>query len=251
MQVYPDQATALTTMLKQGAARMTERGALNDLDQILGRLIEVAVANVPGADYGGVTLTENGRLSTRAPSDPRITELDARQAEWGEGPCVTAQTPGGGAIVQVDDFADENHRWPRFAPAAVAAGVSSLLSFAMAPQDGGTGAMNLYSTRRSGFGPADRALGENFALQVGVAVYGAHVVAGLHRALDSRDVIGQAKGILMERFDLDATQAFDLLVHSSQETNVKLHDIAEWLTTDRHAHHLPKHQKSSADRQDE
>ncbi|MBW0106999.1 GAF and ANTAR domain-containing protein [Pseudonocardia sp. KRD291] len=203
---------------------------MEDLDQTLTRLIEVAVANVPGADYGGITMTEDGALVTRAPSDPRIADLDALQAQLGEGPCVTVQTSGTSSVVQVDDFAEED-RWPRFAPAAVNAGIGSLMSFAMAPHGAAPGAVNLYSVRRAGFAHLDRVLGEAFALHVGVVVYGAHAVANLRRALDTRDMIGQAKGILMERFDLSADQAFDLLVRSSQETNTKLHDVAAWLAS--------------------
>lgn len=222
----------LQEMLTESARRITARATLDDIDTVLQRLIEVAVAQIPGAEYGGVTMVEDGALTTRAPSDPRIIEIDALQAELGEGPCVTALHANSSAVVQVDDFAGEAGRWPRFAPAAVEAGMTSLLSLAMSPRDAVQGAVNLYSTRRAAFGTIDRALGEAFATQVGVAVFGARAVASLRRAIDTRDVIGQAKGVLMERFDIPAGQAFDLLVHSSQETNIKLFDIATMLTTD-------------------
>ncbi|MBW0101331.1 GAF and ANTAR domain-containing protein [Pseudonocardia sp. KRD-291] len=217
-------------MLVDGAERVTRRGGLRDLDQTLRALVDMAVQNVPGADFGGFTMREDGRLTTRAPSDAAIVELDRLQAELGEGPCATALSVGGVTVVQVDDFVEEHGRWPRFAPAATRAGVQSLVSFAMAPRDAAPGAMNLYSRRRAAFGEVDRALGAAFASQVAVAVYGARMVEHMQRALGSRDVIGQAKGILMERFGLGAEEAFELLVRSSQDSNLKLYDVAQWLT---------------------
>lgn len=230
--VNPEDMSMLHRMLNESARRITTPKALDDIDSVLPQLIEVAVIMIPGAEFGGVTLLENGSLTTRAPSDPRITEIDALQARLGEGPCVTALQSNTSTAVQVDDFALETARWPSFAPAAVEAGMNSLMSFTMAPRDAVQGAVNLYSTRRAGFGPVDRALGEAFAAQIGVAVFGARAVAHLHHAIGTRDVIGQAKGVLMERFDLTADEAFGLLVRTSQETNIKLYDVATSLTTD-------------------
>ncbi|MDN5914518.1 MAG: ANTAR domain-containing protein [Pseudonocardia sp.] len=103
----------------------------------------------------------------------------------------------------------------------------------MAPDGLAPGAVNLYSTRRDGFGHSDRVLGEVFAMHVGVTVYGAHAVANLRRAVETRDVIGQGKGILMERFGLSSGAAFDLLVRTSQTRNVKVRDVAQWLVNER------------------
>jgi AmiR/NasT family two-component response regulator len=76
-------------------------------------------------------------------------------------------------------------------------------------------------------------------------LYGADQVAHLQRAVDSRDLIGQAKGILMERFKADDEAAFRMLVRSSQETNMKLTAVAEWLT---HGTRAQPEQSSRRDR---
>lgn len=91
-------------------------------------------------------------------------------------------------------------------------------------------AITFYATEADAFDATTRTIALAFATQAAVAVYGAEQVADLRRAVASGDLIGQAKGILMERFGLDERRAFDLLVRSSQDTNIKLADVARWLT---------------------
>jgi len=81
------------------------------------------------------------------------------------------------------------------------------------------------------FDTAAQATAGLFAAQAAIALYGARHAEGLGQALKTRDVIGQAKGILMERFGVDPDEAFQMLVHSSQDTNLKLTAVAEWVTT--------------------
>ena len=225
---------SLQSTLAEIAERLTEplpRTAASRDEQILERLTVAAVTSVPGADYAGLTMRENGELVSRAPSHPQISDVDQLQVSFGEGPCVDAVTPGTSVRVIVEDFADES-RWPQFAPAAAGHGIRSLLSFTMAPSEAPPGALNLYSTRPHAFDAESQAVGATFALQAAIAIYGAETIAGLERALQTRDVIGRAKGILMERFRLDDQQAFDLLVRSSQETNTKLVEVAKWLSAE-------------------
>lgn len=210
--------------------------------EALTRLTRAATASVPGAAYAGMTSRgADGMLVSQAASHPQIAELDRAQARLGQGPCVDALTIADQHLIRVDDFAAES-RWPSFAAAAVAAGIGSLLSYALTPRGSAPGAMNFYATAPHAFDdPAARAIAGVFAMEAGIAVYGADRVAQLHRGLESRDVIGQAKGILMERFSLDDQQAFDLLVRSSQDTNIKLVEVARWLAGDvaARAHHTP------------
>ncbi|WP_433802217.1 ANTAR domain-containing protein [Actinomycetospora sp. CA-084318] len=110
------------------------------------------------------------------------------------------------------------------------AGIGGLISFALAPQDAEPGALNLYARTGTVFDATARTVAAAFATQASVAMYGARRVEQLTHAIATRDVIGQAKGILMERFALDEHQAFDLLVRSSQDTNIKLLDVSRWLT---------------------
>ena len=221
----------LQQALSRSAATLIARETDDDLESVLTRLCAAAVANVPGADHAGLTMTaRDGTLSSHGVSNPVIAELDRLQAELSEGPCVDTMRAGTSTTVLVDDFADEDQRWPKFTKAALESGVHGLLSFAMAPVDASPGALNLYSATPRAFGAGDQAVAGAFAMQAAVAYYGARKIEGLSTAIATRDVIGQAKGILMERFGLDAEAAFDLLVRSSQDTNLKLVDVAGWLT---------------------
>ncbi|ALE74209.1 hypothetical protein FRP1_16505 [Pseudonocardia sp. EC080625-04] len=196
---------------------------------LLEHLTAAAVATIPGADYAGLTVHDHDGLSSRAPSHPDITQLDQLQVTLGEGPCVEAVAPGTAARVVVDDFRDER-RWPRFATAAAERGVRSLLSHRTAPHDGTRAALNLYSVTPRGFDEESREIAGVFASHAAVALYGATDIANLERALATRDLIGQAKGVLMQTYQLDADQAFSLLTRYSQHTNSKLHDVARRIT---------------------
>ena len=108
-------------------------------------------------------------------------------------------------------------------------GVAALMAFHLFAQDGSAGALNLYSSEANSFDESTTDAGRLFAAEAALVLHGAQRIQGLHTALSSRDVIGQAKGILMERFGIDRQQAFSMLVESSQHTNMKLAKVAEWL----------------------
>jgi hypothetical protein len=93
-------------------------------------------------------------------------------------------------------------------------------------------ALNLYSRAPDVFDGDARTIAGLFGVQAGVLLYGSHRANHLTTALDSRDVIGQAKGILMSRHAIDEDQAFRMLVSSSQETNIKLVEVSRWLTAE-------------------
>jgi GAF domain-containing protein len=181
-------------------------------------------AVVRGAGHVGVALTARGDLDVRATGDPVADELDAIQASLGEGPAVEAAARG--ETVDVPDLAADP-RWPRFADAAAGHGVTSTLSLALRAHDGVLGVLTIYSP--AALDPHGRAVAGALAAQVTVALYGARRIAGLARAVGSRDVIGQAKGILIQRDGVDDEGAFTMLVQASQATNLKLVDVAHWL----------------------
>ena len=122
-------------------------------------------------------------------------------------------------------------RWPDYAAAAARAGVRCVLSFVMAPPDAMPASVSFYSGRSGELTEPARAAGSVFVIQAAVALYGGQRVGHMLAAQETRGVIGQATGILMERFGLDDQQAFAMLVSSSQDTNTPLTDIATWLTT--------------------
>jgi GAF domain-containing protein len=127
--------------------------------------------------------------------------------------------------VRSDDLVGER-RWPRYAAAAVEAGFGSLMSFQLFVKDENLGALNVYGAGPNVFGDEDENAGLLLASHAAVAISGKQAELNLRTALESRDVIGQAKGILMERFKLNADQAFQVLVAVSQHQHRKLRDVA-------------------------
>ncbi|HEY0450847.1 GAF and ANTAR domain-containing protein [Actinophytocola sp.] len=208
---------------------------------VLERVVFAAREIVPGADLVSVTLrSPDGAFHTPVETSGVASDLDQLQYRFGEGACVEAARPAGPAMAASDDLAADP-RWPRFGPAAAALGFRSLVSTALLPDAARpqlSGALNVYSRRPHGIAPAERdvllllATHASLALATTRAVTRGELKAEqLRRALDSRDAIGQAKGILMARRAISAEEAFDLLRRTSQDVNVKLRDLAEAVTT--------------------
>jgi GAF domain-containing protein len=143
-----------------------------------------------------------------------------------EGPCLDAAR--GDALVRCDDLHDDP-RWPRFAKGAVAAGVHAMMSFQLHTHDTRKGALNLFAVTTDVFTAKDQAVGAMLATHAATALIAHDRERQFHAALASRDAIGQAKGMIMERFAVDATRAFDLLKTLSQDTNTRLVDVAAGL----------------------
>jgi GAF domain-containing protein len=211
--------------------------------EVLERVVFAALDIVPGADLVSITLrSPDGKFHTPMETDRVATELDQLQYEFGEGACVEAARPYGPAMAVSEDLAVDV-RWPRFGPAAAALGFGSLVSTALlpdAPSPQLSGALNVYSRATRAIGSADRDVLLLLATHASLALARTHAVTRgdleteqLRQALDSRDAIGQAKGILMARRGITAEQAFDLLRQTSQDVNVKLRDLADTVTTRR------------------
>ena len=206
----------------------------------LQRIVVVTAEVVTGADLVSVTLRgADGEFHTPAQTAPMAGVLDQLQYDFAEGPCVEAARPGGPSVVISDDLAVEPG-WPRFAPEAAARGYASIVSTALladSRQSRLSGALNIYSTRRGALAAADRdialllAAHASLVLATTQAVTSAELQAAhLRKAIESRDVIGQAKGILMQRRGITADEAFDILRRASQGLNVKLADLAQTLS---------------------
>jgi GAF domain-containing protein len=200
------------------------------IDGFLRRAAQLSVALIPACDACSVSVAADGKVRTRASSDPFAERVDEYQYDQDQGPCLEAIDTG--TTVRSVPFAEET-RWPRFVPLAGAEGVVGSYSVPLAAGERIVGALNLYSRKRT-FGDDDQQLSEAFAGQAAVAVANAdayHQARELSRhleeALKSRDVIGQAKGIIMERERVTADQAFDMLRKLSQAKNVKLREIAD------------------------
>lgn len=206
--------------------------AKDSVGQTLAQVVGLAVATIEGCDLAGVFLVEGGEVATRARTSPLVVEVDELQHRTGEGPCLDAVTWG--TPYYADDLG-EDPRWPRFSPQAAAAGIRSVYAVPLSV-DSPVGALNLYAPLPGAFGVVDRARGVLLAALASLAVSSAQSredeerqADNLRAALVTREVIGQAQGILMERERITPDQAFDVLRRASQRLNRKLHEIAQSL----------------------
>jgi GAF domain-containing protein len=195
-------------------------------EALLRHIARAAVTEVPGAQQAGITLITGRRIQTPAVTGDLVERIDRVQYETDEGPCLDAARHH--QTVRCDDLQAET-RWPRFARQAAELGVLSMLSFQLFVQDETFGALNIYADRTAAFGPDSESIGMLLAAHAALALESGRTEAGLLTALDSRDLIGQAKGILIERYKITGVQAFGLLVASSQAVNRKLRDVAHHL----------------------
>jgi transcriptional regulator with GAF, ATPase, and Fis domain len=196
----------------------------DDPDVMLAEIIAAAVATVPGVDEGSVSVVTGRRnIGSQAPTGDLPAQVDALQEETQQGPCLDAAYEQ--LTVRVDDMASET-RWPEFARRASQAGAASMLSLQLYVEGDNLGALNLYSRTPNAFDDESEQVGLLFASHAAVAYAGVRKEAQLAQAVDSRDLIGQAKGILMERYKITPERAFLVLTRASQNSNRKLQDIA-------------------------
>lgn len=196
--------------------------------QLLDSAAALAVAALPTCAFAGVVAPAGNRLTAIAASDSEALRFERLQTQIGEGPALDAALSG--VVVPVDDFARET-RWTAFVPRALAAGVRSVLSLPIGSDSGAV--LSLYAEQPVAFGPDAEARARSFVTHVRL-VLGAlrmheqdgALVDQLRAGLESRTVIGQAQGILMERERVTAHEAFAILRTASQYRNVKLREIA-------------------------
>ncbi len=196
----------------------------NDVTDTLDAIVHAAVNTVPGAQHASISTTRKRReVATVASTDELARTFDEIQYTTGQGPCLdTLDTQK--TILLLD--LDAERRWPKFTKQAIELGVGSILALQLYVRDGELGALNLYSQESAAFDADSEHVALLFAAHAAVAMASAQQQDQMRTALDSRDLIGQAKGILMERFKVTGDQAFRLLVGVSQQTNRKLTEIA-------------------------
>ncbi len=202
----------------------------SDPDRVLAVITESAVANVPSAEFASITTVLQGKfVHSAALSGEPAGHCDKIQEQLGEGPCLESAIEQ--TTIRIDDM-DSDTRWPLFADAASALGVKSMICFQLYVEGVNFGALNLHSTRKNAFSVEAESIGSLFAAHAAIAFSTAREEQQIRAALTSRDLIGQAKGMLMERYNLNSQAAFALLAKLSQDTNVKLADLAEKLVID-------------------
>lgn len=200
------------------------------VEETLRLIVALAVDSIEGCDEAGLCEAE-GVPGLTLPTSPVLAELDELQTALQEGPCVEAL--GGANSVYVGDVT-ESDRWPQFGPHVAAAGLRSALAYRLFAGTETLGALQLYARLPWAFNATDRAQGLIFAAHAGLALSIARSqeaaqgkVDNLQHALASREIIGQAQGILMERERITAEQAFELLRRASQRLNLKLRAVAQ------------------------
>jgi hypothetical protein len=230
------QADAPPTRLAMVFAELAEQLYNADsFDDVLSRIAEAAVSTIAGCRMASVTLCERSGYRTAASTDPAATAVDQAQYQSHEGPCLDTVDA---AMVYAQSFPDE--RWPALASRPTESGVQSALSYRLAAssgtEDSGGGSLNSYGVIPYAFNDSAQEIGLILAAHASVAARAVDerstlqsLGRDLQQALLSRDVIGQAKGILMERLKITPEDAFDLLRRSSQQLNLKLRDVARGL----------------------
>jgi GAF domain-containing protein len=199
-----------------------------DVEATLRAITSATVRTVPNADECGITyVIGRSKVQPRASTGNLPRVLDALQERLKQGPCMDAVWDHD--VVLVDDVGTDP-RWPEFAREAAEVGVGSMMCFQLFVEGDQLGALNVYATRPGAFDEESEEIGQILAGHAAVALAGAEHEEHLRAGMNNRDLIGQAKGVLMERHKLTADQAFGVLARVSQELNRKLIDIAGEVT---------------------
>jgi transcriptional regulator with GAF, ATPase, and Fis domain len=193
----------------------------------LERAVQVATELIAGCDVAGISVVRDGQIDTPAASHEPLRRMDELQFELEEGPCRDALKEQ--EVVMVSDLAADQ-RWPHWGPRMVdEVGVRSSLSLRLFLEGDDLGALNLYGYEPDAFDQEDLLDGLVLAAHAAVALANTLEQDQLKRALDTRRVIGEATGMLRERFDLSTDQAFGVLKRVSSELNIKLFRVARYL----------------------
>ena len=216
------------TESSQVAVAVTEAAKLihapRSLDDTLEAIVQATLRTVPGFDHAGITITHrNGKLETRTVTHPLVRELDDLQYSLREGPCYESIRSEPVVLVE---HARHDQRWPRYMPRAVQKGLRAQLGLRLYTEDETLGGLNLYSTQSDTIDPDAVAVAELFASHAAIALGRSRHEDELHKAVTSRQLIGQATGILMERYQIDEDRAFQFLIRASNTSNIKLRDVA-------------------------
>ncbi len=211
------QATQLVSDLHQRASF--------DLPALLRNLIEGAAESVPGAQYAGITVAQRRHPAETASATHRYPVLlDEIETRCQQGPCLTAAESQ--ESVRIDDLVGDE-RWPLYRREALAqTPIRSVLSIGMLREGGTASTLNFYAEPANAFDAGSLDLGLIFATHTALVWNMTRRDQQFRAALVSRDVIGQAKGRMMERFNIDAAEAFEMLKLRSQDSNTPLAMVA-------------------------
>jgi GAF domain-containing protein len=200
------------------------------VDAGLNLVVALAHAAVPGADGASVTLSRHGTLATVAASDETISGMDADQYATGQGPCISAAT--GGHRIYVDSV-DAESRWPQFIPRAKQRGINSILSMPLLTQGRPLGALNIYSSVAGAFAEPEQTLAalcaqqaSDFLASATVDVSPVELSGRIREALQVRQAVTLAVGVVMDREGVSVDDAYALLLQSAHQSAIPLREQA-------------------------
>ncbi|MET1036802.1 MAG: GAF and ANTAR domain-containing protein [Aeromicrobium sp.] len=203
---------------------------------MLERVSQYARLVLKADDAGVMRIRSRADVETPAATTDRVDKAHQLQADFDEGPCLDAIT--GRATYLTDDVLSDR-RWKRWGPAAAELGIHSAIGVRLATRERGYGSLNIYADRPSAFTEADAEVAELLAAHATAAFAVAERAEGLETALETRTTIGQAQGILMQKFDIDSDAAFQFLRRISQHENKRLHVVAEAIVVQRDSNARP------------
>lgn len=209
----------LETLRALAALAVTE----DDLAETAESVVALACDTLDCQHAGLTVFRAGGSFETLAPTGPTVTEADQLQYELGEGPCVEAAWE---EETFVSNDLARDPRYPNWGPKAAVLGFGSLLAARLAIGGKTIGALNLYATDTREYSADDRDTAVIFASHAAATIMTVRERENLKEAVEGRTIIGQAQGILMERFDLDAARSFAVLRRFSQAQNLKLRHVA-------------------------
>ncbi|CCG03752.1 GAF and ANTAR domain-containing protein [Blastococcus saxobsidens] len=225
----PQRSAAAEALEQLGRLSLRE----HSMKSVLQTVAELTSAVMPGNTEASVSLLRNDKPSTPVSSGRLALDLDESQYSRGHGPCLHAASTG--EWVQVDDARTET-RWRDYMDKAVEHGSLSSLSVPLPIAEGISGALNIYAREPHAFSAESRSVADQLTPYAAVAAGNMYayesarsMAENLQVALESRAVIDQAKGILMERYKVTPDQAFQLLAQASMRSNTKVRTVADTL----------------------
>jgi GAF domain-containing protein len=217
-----------------------EINAPTSLAATLDSIVHTARRSLPGIDHVGISVAQRaGGVATEAATGDLVIRLDELQYGLGEGPCLYALEAA--TVVRVED-AGHDDRWPRYLPEAVKLGLRSQLGVQLGIDDRTLGCLNMYSTSVDRLDDDLLHLAELFAVHAALAMGRARTEEQLRTGMATRTLIGQALGIVMERYGMDGDRAFAFLSRASSVTNTKLRDVAAEIVAAADDGHRPPNQ---------
>ncbi|MFD0306586.1 GAF and ANTAR domain-containing protein [Streptomyces sp. NPDC127119] len=217
-EVWEQFAIAVAEMARDLLAQDSAQGTLD-------RVVEHAKVLIDGCDEAGILTVRQGEVHALAATSDVVRRSDRFQQDLQEGPCFDAVTDRQ-QIYAIEDLREPNKKWPRFAPELRKLGMGSMMGFLLFTEEDNLGALNVYSRKPGVFDETARRAGWILASHAAVAFSAARTHQQLSHAMETRHEIGEAMGILMERYGLSEDSAFKVLKKTSQDRNVKLREIA-------------------------